>query len=86
MNIDIENINTIEKRYKVYTQRCREIYEVIQLFFDETNIFPGDFIKHFKNNANKTHNIPLEANNNIKRMSLEKGFYAQVIILCRKDL
>ena len=65
MNIDIENINTIEKRYKVYTQRCREIYEVIQLFFDETNIFPGDFIK---------------------RMSLEKGFYAQVIILCRKDL
>ena len=28
--------------------------------FDETDIFPDDFIKHFKNNAHKTHNITLE--------------------------
>ena len=30
------------------------------LFFDETEIFPDDSIKHCKNNANEAHNIPLE--------------------------
>ena len=41
MNIDIENINTIEKRHKIYTKRCRTIYKVTQQdCFDETDI-PG---------------------------------------------
>ena len=48
MNIDIENINTIEKRYKVNTKRCRTIYEVIQKKFDETDIFPDDFINNLR--------------------------------------
>ena len=40
MNIDIENINTIENRHKHYTKQWRTIYEVIQQeFFDETDIF-----------------------------------------------
>ena len=40
MNIDIENINTIEKRHKQYPKRWRTIYEVIQqYFFYETDIF-----------------------------------------------
>ena len=30
MNIDIENINTFEKRNKVYTNKWRTIYEVIE--------------------------------------------------------
>ena len=30
MNIDIENINTFEKRNKVYTTQWRTIYEVIE--------------------------------------------------------
>ena len=30
MNIDIENINKIEKRNKVYTKEWRKIYDFIQ--------------------------------------------------------
>ena len=46
MNIDIENINTIEKRNKVYTRQRRKIYEVIQPdFLKETGIFLDDFIQ-----------------------------------------
>ena len=45
-------------------------------FFDETDIFPDDFIKHCKNNANESHNIPLEVKNNIKRMLMEQGLYS----------
>ena len=60
MKIDIENINTIENRHRVYTKLWRIIYEVIyHFFFDETNIFPDDFIKHCKNNSNEAHNIPI---------------------------
>ena len=40
MNIDIENINTFEKRNKVYTTQWRKIYEVIQPeFFEKSDIF-----------------------------------------------
>ena len=49
MEIDIENINTIEKRNKVYTKDRRTIYEVIQkYFFEKTDIFPDDFIKNVR--------------------------------------
>ena len=37
MNIDIENINTIEKRNKVYTKEWSKIYEVIQPDFKKGN-------------------------------------------------
>ena len=87
MNIDIENINTIEKRNKVYTKLWRTIYEVIQQYiFKETDIFPGNFIKKCKNNANEAQFLPLEVKTNIKRMSAEQGLYAQVVMLFRKDL
>ena len=73
MNIDIENINTIEKKHKVYTKRCRTIYEVIQQdIFDKTDIIPDDFIKHCNNNGNEAHNKPLEVKDNIKKMLMEK--------------
>ena len=61
MNIDIENINKIEKRHKLYTKLWSKIYEVIkQEFFDETKKFPVDFIKYCNNNANESNNIPIE--------------------------
>ena len=87
MNIDIENINTIEKRHKPYTKWCRKIYEVIQQeFFYWTDIFPDNFIKIYKNNVTEANNIPIEVKNNIKRMSMEQGLYAQVFMLLRKYL
>ena len=47
MNIDIENINTIEKRYKVYSNQWWNIYEFIQQYFvDKTDIFANNFIDH----------------------------------------
>ena len=41
MKIDIESIDTIEKRKKVYTNQWRKIYEVIEPdYFKKTGIFP----------------------------------------------
>ena len=87
MNIDIENINTIEKIHKVRTKWWRTIYEVIQQdIFEETDTFPDDFIKHCKKNANEAQNIPLEVKNNMKQMSKEQGFDAKVVMLRQKYL
>ena len=87
MNTYIENINTIENRKKVYKKQWRTIYEVIQqYFFDETDIFPDDFIKHCKINENEAHIIALEVKNNTKRMLMEQGLYSQVVMLLRKYL
>ena len=87
MNIYFENITTIEKRNKVYTKLSNTIYEVIQQdFVDETDIFTDNFIKHCKNNVNEDHNIPLGVKNSLKRMSMEQGLYAQVVMLRQKDL
>ena len=87
MNIDIENVNTIEKRQNSYTERCRTVYEVIQQhFFNETGIFPDNFINHFNNNMNEARNISIEVKNNIKLMSMEQELYANVSILCQNYL
>ena len=52
MNIYIENINKIVKRHKLYTKRWRTIYKVIkQDFFDETDIFPDEFRKHYNKDS-----------------------------------
>ena len=43
MNIDIENINTLEKRNKVYTTKWRTIYKVIEEdYLKESDNFPDD--------------------------------------------
>ena len=74
MNIDIENINTIEKRNKLYTKLWRTIYEVIQQYFlKESYIFPDAFIKQCKDNSNEAQFLPLEVNNNMKQMAMEQG-------------
>ena len=44
MKIDIENINTSEKRSKVHTIQQRTIYEFIERdYFNESDIFPDGF-------------------------------------------
>ena len=48
--------------------------------------FPGGFMKECKNNSNEAQFIPLEVKNNIKRMAMDQGLYAQVIMIRRKDL
>ena len=53
---------------------------------DETYIFPEELLKHFKNNANVTFNIPTDVKNNLKQMAMKQGLYAQVVIIRRKDL
>ena len=53
MNIDIENINTIEKRHKVYTKLWSTIYKFEKKCLKETDIFLDDFMKTCNNNANK---------------------------------
>ena len=43
-------------------------------------------MKECKDNSNEARFIPLEIKNNIKRMEMEQGLYAQVFMLHRKDL
>ena len=41
MKIDIENINTFEKRKKVHTTQCRTIYKVTEPeFLEKYDTFP----------------------------------------------
>ena len=37
-------------------------------------------------NSNEAHDIPRDVKNNIDRMAMEQGLYAQVIMPCREDL
>ena len=43
-------------------------------------------MRQCKDNAIIPQFIPLEVKNNTKRMAMEQGLYAQVIMLCRKYL
>ena len=46
MDIDIVNINTLEKRNRVNKTQWKKIQEVIEEnYFKEYNIFPDDFIE-----------------------------------------
>ena len=87
LDIDIENISTFEKRNKVNTTQWRPIYEVIyEAYFIGSKLFSDDFIKECKDNSNEARDIPRKVKNKIKRMEMEQGLYAQVIILRREDL
>ena len=45
LNIDIENIFRIENIHDRHKRHSMKIYKVIQQeFFDETNIFPEEFL------------------------------------------
>ena len=43
-------------------------------------------MKQCKDNENEARFIPLDAENNMKRMAMKKKLYAQLIMLRRKDL
>ena len=87
MSQDIKNIDTYENRTKVNTTKWRPIYEVIdEAYIEESNIFPGGFIRECKYSSNKGQFIPREVKNIIKRMVMEQSLYSQVIRIRRKDL
>ena len=48
--------------------------------------FTNNFIKNQNNNTNEDLNVLLKVKNNLKRMSMEQQLYAQIVVLCRKDL
>ena len=83
----IENIDTYDTRKKVNTTKGRPIYEVIdEAYIKGNKRFPDEFIKECKDNSNEMHDIPCEVKNNLKRMAIEQGLYAQVVNIFRKDL
>ena len=87
MNMDVENVNTFETRKKVNTIKWRPIFEVIyEAYFKGSKRFSDDFMKECKDNSNEYIDIPLEVKDNIKRMAMEQGLYAQVVMLRQKDL
>ena len=49
------------------------------IFFNESDIFPDDFIKKCRDNSNEAINILIEVKNNIKTMEMEHVLYAQVV-------
>ena len=83
----IKNIDTYETGPKVNTTKWRPIYEVIdESYIKGSKLFSDDFIKKCMDNSNKARDIPRDVKNNIKRMAMEQGLYAQVIMLHREDL
>ena len=51
------------------------------IFLRETDIFPDDFIKKYKYNANEDQFLPIEVKNSIKIMATEQGLYAKFVVL-----
>ena len=85
--MDIDNINTFEKRNKVNTIKWRPIYEVIdEAYFIGSKIFSDYFMQECKDNSNEARFIPLDMKNNINQMAMEQRLYAQVIMLRWKYL
>ena len=73
MNIAIENINKIENTHKHNKTHWRKICKVIQQdLFEETEVFPEDFLEQFKNNTNETHHNQTDVKNDLKRMTTEQ--------------
>ena len=69
------------------TKKRRPTHEVIdEAYIKSYKIFPDDFINECMNNSNEACDIPRDVKNEIKRMEMEQGLYAQVIMLCREDL
>ena len=68
------------------TKKWRPVYEVIdEAYINGSKIFSDDFIKECMDNSNEPRDIPHGVKNNIKRMAMEQGLYAQVIMLRRED-
>ena len=80
MDVDIENINTFEKRNKVNTIKWRPIYEVIdEAYFMDYKIFSHTFMQKCKDNTTDAQFIPLE----MKKYNKLKGNGTSII--CTRD-
>ena len=85
--MDIENVDTFDTRNQVNIIKGRPIYEAIdKAYFIDSKLFSDDFIKECKDNSNEARDIPREVKNNINRMVIVQGLYAQVIMLRRNNL
>ena len=61
MDIDIDKINTFEKRNKVNTIKWRPIYEFLdESYFMDSKIFSDAFMQQCKDNTNDAQFIPPE--------------------------
>ena len=70
MGKDINNIDTYETRTNVNTTKWRPIYEVIdEAYIKDSKIFTDEFIKEQVDNSNKSHDIPREVKNKIKKIA-----------------
>ena len=74
MKEDVENIAKNKKNI------CRPIYEVIDTFFEETNISKKLF-QTYEKNSNQSQFLPSKVKVVLKRMVMEKGLYAQVVMI-----
>ena len=82
MIIDIENIDSFETINNVNKIKWSPIFEVIdEAYFKSSKAVSDYFMKQCKDNSNEYHDIPCEVKNNIKRIAIEQGFYAQVIMI-----
>ena len=86
MSQDIETIDKYDNRIIVNITQWRPIYEVIdEAYIKDSNIFPNDLSENVKKLKRTTISI-ICVKNNIKRLAMEQGLYAQVVKLRRKDL
>ena len=81
MNLGIEKIASKNQK------NWRSIYEVIHDdYFKVVKLFPSKFLNQCKNNPNGPQNIPNEVKADLKKMALENGLYAQVVMIRRREL
>ena len=80
INVYIENIASKKQTF------WRPICEVIEnSYFEETKLFPTIFFNQCGNNPNEPQKIPNEIKSYLKRMDMEKGFNAQVVMIRQKE-
>ena len=81
MKLDIENISSTGQRIWI------SIYEVIHNdYFKAVKLFPSEFLNQCKNISNEPQNILNEVKADLKKMALENGLYAQVVMISRRGL
>ena len=79
LKIDVKNIN---KNIKTI---WRPIYDVIYVtLFEEKNIFPQHLLDLCKNDKHQF--LSSNVKTVFKRMAVEQCLYAQVVLICWKDL
>ena len=65
--------------------KWRPIYEVTDTSFFAAAFFQTQFLDQCKKNPNKPQNLISEVKVALKKMDLEHGLYAKVVMICRND-